>query len=392
MSGLCGNLVLPEGAGSGVLCFEGGVLTRVERMDPEAAPPPGVRRWPGFILPGFVDIHVHGGGGHDFMDGTPEAFLGVCRAHARHGTTSLLATSTVAPDALIRRFLRVAGSMVGQPTGGARVAGVHLYGPFFAPAAKGCHPGVGLVAPADCDFGPLLNPEVVRTASVAPELAGAEAFAKACRERGVRLNLGHSHATFGQVEMAVSWGARHVDHLFCAMSDRARLRQDMTYPMRGGLMEATLFLDELTTEVIADGRHLADELLRLAFKIKGPGRLALVTDAMRALDCPDGPHVFGPMELGETVLKRDGVGLTLDGKALASAVAGMDQGFRTMMRATVAPPHVVAMMASLTPARIAGLDESMGSLTVGKRADFVLVDDNWNVRETWVGGEPVFVG
>jgi N-acetylglucosamine-6-phosphate deacetylase len=160
--------------------------------------------------------------------------------------------------------------------------------------------------------------------------------------------------------------------------------------MRGGLMEATLCLDALTTEIIADGRHLADELLRLAFKVKGPDRLALVTDAMRGMDMPDGHYVFGPKELNELVLKSNGVGLTLDGKALASAVAGMDEGFRNMVRATGAPLHVVAGMASLTPARIAGLDAEMGSLSVGKRADFVLINDALQVCETWVDGAQVY--
>jgi N-acetylglucosamine-6-phosphate deacetylase len=128
----------------------------------------------------------------------------------------------------------------------------------------------------------------------------------------------------------------------------------------------------------------------LAFKVKGPEKLALVTDAMRGMDMPDGHYVFGPKELDELVLKSNGVGLTLDGKALASAVAGMDEGFRNMVRATGAPLHVVAGMASLTPARIAGLDAEMGSLAVGKRADFVMLNDALQVCETWVDGARVY--
>src|SRR5207245_2270968 len=112
-------------------------------------------------------------------------------------------------------------------------------------------------------------------------------------------NVGHSHATFEQVEAAIGWGATHVDHLFCAMSDRARLRQTQAFPMRGGVLEATLAFDRLSTEVIADGQHLADSLLRTAYRIKGPDRLALVTDAMRAVDCPDGEYWFGPAGDGE---------------------------------------------------------------------------------------------
>src|SRR5204862_715272 len=136
--------------------------------------------------------------------------------------------------------------------------------------------------------------------------------------------------------------------------DRARLRQSQTFPMRGGVMEATLFFDELTTEVIADGKHLQRELLLLASKIKGPDRLALVTDCNRALDMPDGEYLFGPQDGGEPIVRRDGVGIMPDGSALASSVMGMDHMVRTFRRLTDVPLWEVIRMASLTPARIAG--------------------------------------
>src|SRR5204862_2595253 len=186
--------------------------------------------------------------------------------------------------------------------------------------------------------------DIIRTATVAPELPGAEAFVRACVARGVRCNAGHSHATFDQVAEAVRCGVRHVDHLFCAMSDRARLRQTQAYPMRGGVLEAVLFFDELTTEVIADGKHLSPELLKLAYKIKGPDRLALVTDCNRALDMPDGEYIFGPRDGGERILRRDGVGLMPDGQSLASSVMGMDHMVRTFHRLTGVPlPETVRM-------------------------------------------------
>src|SRR5262249_6149693 len=195
----------------------------------------------------------------------------------------------------------------------------------FAPEARGCHPAAPVRNPDPSDFEPFLEFAAdIRTATIAPELPGAEVFVRACRAKGIRCSAGHSHATFEQVEAAVVWGVRHVDHLFCAMSDRARLRQGQTYPMRGGLMEATLYFDELTTEVIADGKHLAPSLLKLAYKVKGPDRLALVTDAMRALDRPDGEYTFGPLDGGEPVRRLDNVGVTLDGKALAYGVLGLD--------------------------------------------------------------------
>jgi N-acetylglucosamine-6-phosphate deacetylase len=231
--------------------------------------------------------------------------------------------------------------------------------------------------------------DCIATATVAPELPGAEAFVRACRERGIRCNAGHSYATFDQVEAAIHWGVRHVDHLFCAMSDRARLRQEQTYPMRGGLMEATLYFDELTTEVIADGKHLQRELLLLAYKVKGPDRLALVTDCNRALDMPDGEYLFGPRDGGEPIIRKDGVGIMPDGKALASGVVGMDECVRTYHRLTGVPLVEVLRMSSLTPARIAGVDAVTGSISAGKRADLVVLDAELNVRQVFVGGQRV---
>jgi N-acetylglucosamine-6-phosphate deacetylase len=192
------------------------------------------------------------------------------------------------------------------------------------------------------------------------------------------------------MEAAVGWGVRHVDHLFCAMSDRARLRQSQTYPMRGGVMEATLFFDELTTEVIADGKHLGPSLLKLAYKVKGPDRLALVTDAMRALDMPDGEYIFGPLDGGEPVRKADGVGITREGNALASGVTGLDHALRTFIAATNAPLVEAVRMASLTPARIAGVDKEVGSIAIGKKADLVVTDRDLNIRAVYIDGRPAW--
>lgn len=345
-----------------------------------------------YLAPGFVDLHVHGGDGADFMDGTPEAFRTVCRCHARHGTTSLTPTSTVARIDQYLRFLDLCAELRGdaQP-GGARIIGAHFYGPYFARPARGCHPDQDFLAP-DPDNAKAFTKHAATmplVVTVAPEIDNAEWLVRTYAPRGVRFNAGHSHATFGQVEAAVGWGVRHVDHLFCAMSDRARLRQTQTFPMRAGVMEATLFFDELTTEVIADGKHLSPGLLRFAYKCKGPDRLALVTDAMRAVDLPDGEYWFGPDGTGERVRKLDGVGVTADGKALASGATGMDHCVRTMHRAASVPLPEAVRMASLTPARILGVDADVGSLEVGKRADLLVLDRELNVRQVYVNGARV---
>jgi N-acetylglucosamine-6-phosphate deacetylase len=160
--------------------------------------------------------------------------------------------------------------------------------------------------------------------------------------------------------------------------------------MRGGVMEATLFFDELTTEVIADGKHLQKELLLLAYKVKGPDQLALVTDCNRALDMPDGAYVFGPLDGGEPILRQDGVGVMPDGKALASGVVGLDECVRTFHRLTGVPLVEVVRMASLTPARIAGWENEIGSIAVGKRADLLVLDPDLQVRRVYVGGRQVW--
>ncbi len=345
----------------------------------------------GYLVPGFVDLHVHGGAGADFMDGTPDAFRAVCQAHARHGTTSLLPTSTVARHEQVLAFLGLCCRFRTEDTGGARILGAHFYGPYFAPEARGCHPGGPVRPPRPEEYGPYLAfADSVATATVAPELPGAEDFVLACRARGVRCNAGHSYATFEQMEAARGWGVRHVDHLFCAMSDRARLRQTQTYPMRGGVLEATLYFDDLTTELIADGKHLQRELLLLAYKVKGPDRLALVTDCNRALDMPDGPYLFGPLDGGEPILRRDGVGVMPDGSALASGVVGMDHCLRTFHQMTGVPLVEAVRMATLTPARIAGHDGEIGSIAVGKRANLVVLDKDLQVRRVYVGGRHCF--
>jgi N-acetylglucosamine-6-phosphate deacetylase len=371
------------------LTVENGRITAVGSSRPGYAGGVNLSNW--YLCPGFVDLHVHGGDGADFMDGTPEAFRAVCRCHARHGTTSLTPTSTVATMPQYRRFLELCGELSGDVPGGARVVGSHFYGPYFARPAKGCHPDQEFLTPApeNADLFSRLADRMPRVVTVAPEITNAEWLVRTYSARGVRFNAGHSHATFPQVEAAVGWGVRHVDHLFCAMSDRARLRQAQTFPMRAGVLEATLYFDQLTTEVIADGKHLSPELLRLAYKVKGPDRLALVTDSMRAVDLPDGEYWFGAEGSGERVRKLDGVGVTLDGTALASGATGMDVAVRTMHRSAGVPLPEAVRMASLTPARILGVDRDLGSLEVGKRADLVVLDAGLEVRQVYVGGEQV---
>ena len=344
-----------------------------------------------FAAPGFIDLHVHGGGGADFMDGSPGAFATAIGAHLRHGTTGIVPTSTVARHEQTLRFLELCSAFrdVEPVVPSARVLGAHLYGPYFADEKVGCHPRDEARAPTPAEYEQYLAFAAdgsLLTATCAPELAGAAGFYRAAASRGVRLNAGHSNASWDEMAAAHGLGVRHVDHLFCAMSNYVSVRSRFDPPMRGGIMEYVLSSDDVTTEVIADGRHLAPELLRFALKMLGVDRVALVTDCMRALDEPPGTYTFGALDGGEPILSDGSVGLMPDGRSLASSVRGMDFMVRHMHKVAGVDLPTALRMASLTPAKILGLDADLGSLERGKRADLLLLDDDVRVRSVWVGG------
>ena len=404
-----GSLILPDRVEEGGLLVDaaGRIAAAGPAADKEAPRGAAEIDLDGrLVAPGFVDLHCHGGGGADFMDGTAAAFRTVLRAHLRHGTTTVAPTTTVAVHEQILAALRVCAraaaggglGLFGEGTGaGSRVAGAHLYGPYFGPGAQGCHPAGPLRPPrpeefeAYLAFGGLPEGGAIACATVAPELPGAEVFARAARGRGIRLHAGHSNATLAQVEASLPWGVAHVDHLFCAMSDKTKLRRREPWPMRAGLLEAALLLDGLSTEVIADGVHLDAGLLRLAYKIKGPDRLALVSDCNRALDRPDGEYRFGPEAGGEPFVRRGGVCLTPDGGGPASSCQGMDHMVRTFRELTGAPLAEVVRMASLTPARILGIDARVGSLEAGKTADLLVLDEGLRVQRVFLQGREILL-
>jgi N-acetylglucosamine-6-phosphate deacetylase len=347
-----------------------------------------------FVTPGFVDLHVHGGDNADFMDGTVAAFETVIRAHTRHGTTSIVPTSTVARHEQTLEFLentRTLQRRGAEPhLGLARVAGAHLYGPYFNEDKVGCHPRDPARPPTAAEYEQYLEfADVMLTATCAPELPGAADFFRAASAKGVRLNAGHSNATWSEMAAAYELGLRHVDHLYCAMSSVSSLRDRCGTPMQASMLEFVLATAGMTTEVIADGRHLAPELLRFVATVIGPDRTALVTDCSRALDQPPGRYTFGPLDGGETFDSDGGVGLLPGSVNLASSVRGMDFMVRHMYQQVGLDLPAAVRMATLTPARIVGLQDEIGSLAPGTRADLVLLDAALEVTRVFVDGEPV---
>ena len=348
-----------------------------------------------YAAPGFVDMHVHGGAGADFMDGTVAAFETAVAAHTRHGTTTLVPTSTVARHEQTLAFLEACremkrrGSQPGAGWGGSRGASVRA---VLRGGKGGLSPAP--IAPADAG-GVRAVPRIRRRDAdghLRPELPGSAAFYRAAAAHGVRLNAGHSSATWDEMAAAFDLGVRHVDHLFCAMSNYVSLRSRFRlpgHPMQAGMTEFVLAEPQVTTEVIADGRHLSPDLLRFALGVKGPDRLALVTDCSRALDMPPGEYAFGPAGGGEPLYSDGEVGLTVDRSGLASSVRGMDFMVRHMVKGVGVDLPTAVRMASLTPARILGLDREVGSLEHGKRTDVVLLDGELGVRMIYAEGTRV---
>ncbi len=387
-----GSLILPDRViPDGAVLFRNGRIVRAGPRRSMRAPRDAeqIDARGGYISPGFIDIHIHGGGGADFMDGTPEAVRTVAHVHARHGTTTIFPTTTTGSPAQIRAMLQSARTVRDhwRLSDGAQIAGVHFYGPYFAPDKVGCHLQSGRRNPLAREYKHCFDLDIVRIATCAAELPGAEAFYKEGRRRGYLLTCGHSNSSWDEMQRAFNAGMRHVDHFWCAMSSVPSVRQRLGNPMQGSMEQFVLGNPEMSTEVLADGCHLSPELLEFAWRMKGARRLCLVSDASRAVDMPPGRYRFGPRSNGEWFVSDGRVGRSPDGAGLASSVVALAQMVRHFAKVTTAPLHDVIRMASLTPAERAGIARETGSLAPGKRADVLVLDRKLNVRRVFIRGQ-----
>ena len=341
----------------------------------------------GWIAPGYIDIHVHGGENADYMDGTTEAVRIANRIHVRHGTTTLFPTTTTGTPDQLDRMLHTCLSVQEnhQISDGARIGGVHYYGPFFAQDKVGCHSVDGRRDPDPGEYMRCFDLGIIQVATCAAELPGAEAFYREASQRGYLVTCGHSNATWNEMAHAFEAGMRHVDHFWCAMSSISGIREQYGFPMQGSMEQFVLMEPEMSTEVIADGEHLSPELLEFAYRMIGPDRLCLVTDANRAMGMPPGKYRFGPKDEGAWFESDGKVGF-VSRESLASSVVGMDTMVRNMYENTSAEIHEAIRMATLTPAEQVGMDDEIGSLEVGKRADLILLDPTLKVTDTFVEG------
>lgn len=339
-----------------------------------------------WLSPGFIDIHTHGGGGFDFMDGTVESFHGAAALHARHGTTSLLPTTVACGLAELKQAVTGFLNAKGIPHDGAALLGLHLEGPYLNPLQKGAIDGRYIKNPEPAEYNEILSlagPGTILSWTAAPELPGALEFGRALRDRGILASAGHSDALFEEAAAGFENGFRHVTHLYSAMSTVRRIDAWR----HAGLLEYAFLQDGMTVEIIADGCHLPQSLLKLIYKIKGPERIALVTDSMCAAGMPQGEYSLGSTM---SVIVEDGVAKLPDRSAFAGSVATADRLVRTMVNLADVPLADAVRMMTATPARIIGLADSKGSIAPGMDADLVLFDDSIDIKMTMINGRIVY--
>lgn len=341
-----------------------------------------------YIAPGFIDMHVHGGGGHDFMDNTLEAFLQIAATHARYGTTAMMPTTLSCDKEDLLDTLRIYEQACKQNNQGAAFTGLHIEGPYFSMQQKGAQDPRYIRHPNPDEYTQILtSSNVVKRWSAAPELPGALAFGRYLTSRNILAALGHTDAVYEEVVKGYEAGFTHATHFYSCMSGVSR-RNAFRY---AGVIESAYLLEGMTVEIIADGIHLPAPLLKLVYKIKGPERTALITDAMRAAAMPEGPSVLGSYKNGLEVVIEDGVAKLPDRSAFAGSVATADRLVRNMVELAEVPlPDAVRMM-SETPATILGIQHRKGTLVKGKDADVVIFNNNIHIDTTIVNGNIVYM-
>lgn len=332
-------------------------------------------------VPGFVDVHIHGAGGHDVMEATPTALRAVASTVARHGTTSILATTVTAnPDDTCRSVDAIASFARGQKADScAEILGVHFEGPFISHARRGVHPAEWIAAPSVELLRRLLAAagDMGRILTLAPELPGALELVAQARAAGLVVSMGHTDATCDQATAAINIGAAHAVHVYNAM--RPFTHRD------SGVLGAVLTSPQVTAELIADGVHVDEAAMRLLLAAKGTERVVLVSDATAATGMPDGVYRLGPFEVNV----KDGVCRNAGGK-LAGSTLTLDRALRVIRPLVAQPaPSNILRMATLNPARLLGLEKRKGVLAPGADADIVLLDDAWNVRSVFCRGVQV---
>lgn len=366
--------------------LDAGILIRegeIEQIGPRAGMelPSGAREISASgktAIPGFVDVHIHGAGGRDVMEGSAEALAAVTKAVARHGTTSLVATTvTASPDSTIRGVEGIAHYIAAQhETDDARaeILGIHFEGPFLSPLRRGVHPAEWLRLPSADLLQKLLHAAAGNALilTLAPELLGAAPCIDAARKAGLVVAMGHTDANYEQARAGIAHGVRHAVHVYNGM--RPFSHRD------SGVIGAVLTSPEVSAELIADGVHVDDAAARMLVQAKGAAGMILISDGISATGMPDGKYNLGGIE----VIVSGGICRNAEGK-LAGSTLTLDRALRNIV-ALGTPIADAVRMLTLNPATLLGLEFKKGALRRGADADIVLLDEALQISQVWSRG------
>ena len=383
-----GKILTPYRIIEGTVVVVGSKITDVVECDIEVPGAIEIDAKGQYISPGFIDIHVHGGGGYDFMDGTEEAFLRIAEAHAQFGTTSMLPTTLTSENEELYQTLELYKQANKNNTKGAQFLGMHLEGPYFAITQRGAQDPRYIRNPDPEEYMEILSRSSdIKRWSAAPELKGAIEFGNHLRSKGILVAMAHTDAIYEEALVAFEAGYTLATHFYSCMSGVTR-RNCFRY---AGVNETAYLIDEMDVEIIADGIHLPAPLLKLIYKIKGPDRIALITDSIRAAGTNVSETIIGTKGgNGVRVIVEDGVAKLPDRSSFAGSVATFDRLVRNMVNLANVPLLEAVKMASQTPANIIGMGRTKGSLIVGKDADIIIFDNNIRVQTTIVQGRVIY--
>jgi N-acetylglucosamine-6-phosphate deacetylase len=372
---------------NGTIVVEGGKIAAVGKSNVEVPGAVEIDAKGAIISPGFIDLHVHGGGGYSFLDGSVNAFLKVAEMHAQHGTTSMYPTALSGDIEELNKNLEIYELANNHNKKGAEFQGVFLEGPYYSMKQKGAQDPRYIRDPNPKEYKEILDrTSVIKRWDSAPEREGALEFARYLQSKGILPSMGHTNAVYEEVLIAFENGYKLATHLYSGMAGVTR--RD-SFRFAGGV-ESAFLIDEMSVEVIADGKHLPASLLKLIYQRKGPDRIAMVTDSMRAAGMPDGESVLGSLENGIKVIVEDGVAKLPDRKSFAGSVATTDRLVRTMRNLADVPLTDAVRMMSSTPANIMGISDRKGSLVPGKDADILIFNDDIRIDKTIIGGEVIY--
>lgn len=378
-----GIIVTPKGEVNTTLVINNG---KIEENDYRGDIPEGAEVISAegmYVAPGIIDVHMHGGGGFDFMDGTEEAFSKIADIHSSHGITSIM-PSTVACgmesfDKLCDIYRNTAGKI-----NNVNFLGLHLEGPYIAYEMKGAQNPRYVRSPSEYEVDYLMDKagDIIKMCTAAPEIDGIEYMAREMRKKNITLSSGHSDAVFSQFEKAMDMGFSHITHLYSNTTTVRKINQVVV----AGILEAAYYFDDIGIELIGDGKHVAKETLRMALKIKGADKINITTDAMRAAGTDVSESYLGEIKPENRVIVEDGVAKLPDRSFYAGSIATGDRMVKWLVNTCGVSVSDAFKMLSETPSRLAGVNEKKGSIEKGKDADIIFLDKNFDVKKVMVRG------